>query len=213
LGEIRDEQAGPDDNPLTRDREALAANVAGEYNFADVRFNPVVGVEYLYLSGEEPAQNGDMDAWDPMYRGKTMGTIRDFLENFQTTADPADTSGWTNQHTIKASGSLDLGELVDGLSLDLAYLHYWFDEEPLAGADDEIGSEVNMKFTYDYTEDVQFVVDSACFITGDYYNDKIRAGVLSPMYGGEISTRTQTGSGRVANDVAISVVGSCKVTF
>ncbi len=80
---------------------------------------------------------------------------------------------------------------------------------------EEIVSEVNIKLIYDYTEDVQFAVDSACFISGDYYNDENRDNTItSPMFGGGISTAaSQTGTSRVANDVAISVVGSCKVSF
>ncbi len=189
-----------------RDREALMANVAGEYNFADVRFNPIIGLEYLYLSGEEAGQNGDYEEWDPMYRGKIMGTIRDCLENLYDTNDNLDTSGWTNQYTVKATGSLDLGELVDGLSLNLAYLHYWFVEEPLPGADDDIGDEINMMVIYDYTEDVQFALDSAWFIPGDYY-DRGSAGL------GKKGRRHIGATDRVANDTAVSIVGSCKVTF
>jgi len=208
-GHIKDNEAGPDDNPLERDREALAANVAAGYDFANVRFAPTLGVEYLFLSGEEAGNSGDFDAWDPMYRGKIMGTIRDYLENLYTTNDPADTSGWSKQKTLKVAGGLDLGELVDGLSLDLAYLHYWFDEEPVAGSDDEIGDEINLTLLYDYTEDVQFALDGAWFIPGDYY-DTLHGPV--PMELGGISTNN-TLTNRVSNDTAVSIVGSCKVTF
>ena len=212
-GEISDqEHGGSQDDTRTIDRSGMAANVAGEYNLADIRFHPVLGLEYLYTSGEEYDSSGDFDAWHPIYRGKIMGTIRDCLENLYPTLDNNDSSGWTNQHTVKVSGSLDLGELVDGLSMDMAYLHYWFDEVPISGEDDEIGGEINMKLTYDYTEDVQFAVDSACFITGDYYNDNVHSD-SSYMYGGEISTGTQNNADRVHNDVAISVVGSCRVAF
>ena len=209
-GEISDKQAGPDDQILERDRDAFAANVTGVYNFADVRFAPSVGIEYLYLSGEEAGQNGDFDEWDQMYRGKIVGNIRDYLETLYLTNDPYDTSGWTNQNTIKASGSLDLGELVDGLSLDLAYLHYWFDEKPIAGVDDEIGDELNMTLTYDYTEDVQFALDAAWFMPGDYY-ETLNNGVAIPMAGG--NTMANAILNRVSNDTATSIVGSCKVTF
>ena len=197
-GEISDQQAGPDDLPLTRDRDAMMGNAVAEYAFANTRFSPVLGAEYLYLSGEESGSAGDYEAWDPMYRGKIMGYIRDYLGdgNLYTTNDPTDTSGWTNQHTIKAACGLDLGELVDGLSIDMAYLHYWFDEEPVAAADNEIGNEVNMKLTYDYTEDVQFALVGAWFNPGGYYSKELHPG----------ATRT-------ANDDALSIVSSCKVTF
>jgi hypothetical protein len=195
---------------MNRDREALAINVAGKYDFADIRFNPMVGVEYLYLSGEEADQSGDYEEWDEMYRGKVMGTIRDRLERISAaydTNDNLDSSGWTNQHTIKACGSVDLGELVDGLSLNLAYLHYWFAEEPLPDAEDDIGDEINMNVTYDYTEDVQFAVDSSWFMPGDYYER------LSQGTGIKGRARAQGATNRVSDATAVSIVASCKVTF
>jgi len=219
FGEIYNGTANPTGNDLERDREALLAYVSGEYDFADVKFNPVLGLEYLYVSGEEiggsnqeTSDTSDFDTWDPMYRGKVMGTIGDCIETLYTTNDPADQSGWTNRHTIKLSGAVDLGELVDGLSMDMAYLHYWYAEEPVSGADDDIGNEINMTLTYDYTEDVQFLLDGAWFIPGDYYDD---VHISRSMTGGEISVEgvPNVVTNRVANDSAVSIVGSCKVVF
>ena len=133
-GHIKDVNAGTAQaaiTPLERDRSGLMANAAGTLSFDDRRFKPVLGLEYLFVSGEEDEQEGDFDAWDPMYRGKILGSIRDCLESVYRTWDPADTSGFTNQHTIKSSCSVDLGELVDGLSLDLAYLHYFRNDQQI----------------------------------------------------------------------------------
>ena len=175
----------------------------------------MVGFEYLYVSGgERDDRDGHYEEWDPMYRSKQMGTIRDYLETIYRTNDNLDTGGWTNQHTIKASSSLDLGELVDGLNLNLAYLHYWFAEEPLPGANKEVGDEVNMLVTYDYTEDVQFALNGAWFIPGSYYD---RAGVGNGERGlranNTIWALNAASSNRASNDTAVSIVGSCKVTF
>lgn len=218
FGEMRsDGLSGPGVSTeiLKRDHEALAVNAAAEYDFVDVRFNPILGVDYLYTSGEEAESDGDWDAWDPILRGKVMGSIRDSLENFglNATNDPADTSGWTNQHTIKVNGEVDLGEFVDGLSVDLAYLHYWFDEEPIKGADDNIGDELNLKVTYDYTEDVEFALNGAWFIPGDYYNDVHPRARMYTGAGQAASATAQTPTERVSNDTAVSIIGSCKVTF
>jgi hypothetical protein len=204
-----------------RDREAMLANVGGEYSFEGVRFAPTIGLEYLYVSGEEvgtgssiDAENtddSDFEAWDPMYRGKVLGTIRDCLESLYETNDVADTSGYTNQNTIKASGSLDLGELVDGLSVDMAYLYYWFDEPPAYGeSEDDLGSELNLTVTYDYTEDVQFLLDGALFIPGDYYDTLHRNRVMT---NGGMTVGSTNEADLVANDRAVSILGSCKVTF
>ncbi|MBN3038021.1 MAG: alginate export family protein, partial [Candidatus Omnitrophica bacterium] len=200
---------------LERDRQAMLANAFGEYTFADVRLTPVVGVEYLYTSGEEAENSGDYESWDFLGRGHKMGTIRDCLETVYTTKDIADTSGFTNQHTVKAMCGLDLGELVDGLSLDLAYLHYWFDEVPsIDNQDDDIGDEINMTLTYDYTEDVEFVLDGAWFIPGDYY-DQVHIWMPAQgdlNVGGDLQP-FGAGQSMCANDMAISVIGSCKVSF
>jgi hypothetical protein len=224
-GEIRDngDTSNPNSADIERDREAMAVNVAGNYNFANVRFNPTLGVEYLYLSGEEVGSSdtavereyndtSDFEAWHPIYRGMAMGTIRDNLEIYYATNDPEDTTGCTNQHTVKASGSLDLGELVDGLSLNLAYLHYWFDEEPsLTNKEDDIGDEIDLTVTYDYTEDVRFALDGALFIPGDYY-DLVHTTSYN-MLGGSVNAGGTTVTNRVSNDPCLSIVGSCTVTF
>lgn len=217
LGEIVDEQPGGQNAlALTRDREALAVNAAAKYKLANVKFTPTPGVEYLYLSGEERDNDGDFEAWDPMYRSKTMGTIRDTLESLYTTNDPADTSGFTNQHTIKATCGLDLNELVDGLKLDMAYLHYWFAEVLVDGASDEIGDELDMKVSYDYTEDVQFALNGGIFFPGDYYSKDQHIGGdpgTTFITGGGIARANNVNTRRTANDNVVSVIGSCKVTF
>jgi hypothetical protein len=222
-GEICDIDARPTADDMTRDREAWMGNISAEYDFADVRFNPVLGAEYLYVSGEEVDGNAvehedtsDFEAWHPIYRGRKLGTLRDCLETLYPTNDPSDSSGWTNQHTIKGSCAVDLGELVDGLTLDIAALHYWFAEGVAYGDDeDDIGDELNMALTYDYTEDVQFVVDGAWFFPGEYYDSPH---YHRPIRGGGYTADTNTTNintvlNRVSNDTAVSIIGSCKVVF
>jgi hypothetical protein len=203
-----------------RDRDGLMADVGASYTLADIMLTPALGVGYTYLSGEEVSDtnealdSSDFNAWDPMYRGKTTGNIRDCLENLYPTNNASDTSGWTNQHSLKATCGLDLAEYVDGLSLDLAYMYYWFDEEPAYesdAADDEIGSEVNVKLTYDYTEDVEFVLAGDVFIPGDYY-DTVGSSIVMTG-GGMTSTTASSVTNRVANDEVVSIIGSCKVSF
>jgi hypothetical protein len=204
----------PDNAAHTRDRQAMLGNAFGEYTFSDIKLTPVVGLEYLYTSGEEIGSDGDYEAWNPMLRGKIMGQIRDYLETMYPTLDAADTDGFTNQHTIKATCGIDLGDFVDGLSLDLAYLHYWFAEDPsVTNQDDDLGDEVNLAVVYDYTEDVQFRVDSAWFMPGDYY-DMVH---IWRGHQGDVNLGANTivgpGFTRTFDDMAVRVVGSCKVSF
>lgn len=237
FGEILDEDqqdypGAPSSLKVERDRQGLLAHAGANYDFADTRLTPYLSLDYLFTSGEdigdeaagEALDTDDFHAWHPMYRGKTMGTIRDCLELVAATNDPADTSGFTNQHTVKVGGGVDLGEFVSGLRFDMAFLKYWFDECPSwDNRDTDIGCEVDCTLTYDYTEDVQFCLDGAWFIPGDYY-DQVHT--TMPMEGGDMNLGPDYGRGtvtysdaanaitnRVANDNAVSIIGSCKVNF
>ncbi|MFC1699644.1 alginate export family protein [Candidatus Omnitrophota bacterium] len=221
-GEIEDNNGTTMENELTRDRQALMANVGGQYTLADIRFVPTLGLQYLYLSGEDVSSSGnpgdeehrdtdDFEAWDPMYRSTRLSTIRDLLEGLFVTNDPADTSGATNQHTIQTNLALDLGELVDGLRMNLSYAHFWFDEEPsYTNQDDEVGDELDLSVTYDYTEDVQFALEAALFMAGDYY-DEVHASRV--MQAGGMNAGGDAITNRVANDNVVLIAGSCKVNF
>ncbi|MFH1046664.1 MAG: alginate export family protein [Candidatus Omnitrophota bacterium] len=193
------------------DRRAMMANAFGSYDLK-WRLSPKLGAEYLYTSGHDTGDADEFGAWDSMFRGKVLGQIRDRLESLYVTNDPSDTSGLTNQHTIKATCGLNLGELVDGLSMDMAYLHYWFDQDvALDSSEDEIGDELDMNVVYDYTEDVQFCLSTALFLPGEYYDD---LKLIQPVYqGGLMNVGGDVARQRKSNDSAVSVIGSCKVTF
>jgi len=185
MGEITDTLGGgagvvsPNAN---RDREAWALDVAGEYSWADVTYTPSLLLEYVYRSGEERAEAGDYEAWNSMFTGKFYGLIYDFLagrnspgagttattgtNGIYTTTDANDTQPTSNNHLIKIAGTI---EPIDDLSVSLAWLGIWFDEEPIAGRDDEVGQEVDIIAVYDYTEDVQFALAAGWFLPGDYY--------------------------------------------
>jgi len=156
-----------------KDREAWMLDVGGDYTFADVKWTPTLGLEYLYLSGDSADPTGDFEGWDPMYRGRTLSIIRDFMDNTYTT-DAVDargrSSGLTNQHQVRISGGLDL---MEDLTLDGDFSMFWFDESILTtSADDEIGQELDGYLTYDYTEDVQFKVAGGIFWPDDAYEGR-----------------------------------------
>jgi len=183
-------------DPANRDREAWALDVAGEYSWADVTYAPSLLLEYVYRSGEERANTGDYEAWNEMFTGKFYGLIYDFLQGTNSvtnntnsgiyaTDDASDTNPTSNNHLIKIAGTI---QPIDDLSVELAWLGIWFDEEPVASRDDEIGQEIDIIAVYDYTEDVQFALAAGWFLPGDYY---------------------QAGS----DDNATSVMGSVSVEF
>ena len=204
-GEIRDktQDGGPSPAagtyPYVRDRKAWALDVDGEYAF-DTVYSPTFGLGWIFRSGEEAAKagdtNGNFQAWDPMYTSRYVTAIQDFLAGFHAqnlygTQDPNDTAANTNRHLLRVFGS---AKPLDSLKTDLAWVRAWFDEKPLAGRDDHAGDEVDLTFTYDYTEDVKFSLMGAWFIPGNYYDGQ-----------GTIANRS--------NSTATEVAGSVSVMF
>jgi len=177
LGELMDD-TGPNrlGDTLERDREALAANVEGNYTWREVSYQPNLGAGYVFFSGEEAGNSGDFEAWDPMFKGKFFSSIRDYLAGDQTdyrwsnlyiTKDEDDTAGNTNSHIVFVDGGL---KPLEDLTLKARYLHFWFHERPVDGRNKNIGDEVDASLVYDYTEDVQFNLTGAWFIPGKYYD-------------------------------------------
>ena len=168
-----------------RDASAWAFDVSGKYSFADVQYTPSLAVGYVYKSGESATASGDVEQWDSFYTGKFYGAIRDFFGSVYQTADANDTSGTTNSNIFWVQGT---AAPLEDVTLSAKYLHYWFDEKPVAGRDDEVGDEVVTQAVYNYTEDVTLDLVGAWFLPGSYY---------------------QNGQ----DDTATSVVGSVSVAF
>lgn len=193
-----------DDAPYQeRKRDAWGANVDARYTWAQVPWTPVTGVGWIFYSGEEPAAAGNLsdqgdefNAWDSMYRGSFATYIQDFLAGndaagLYTTFDADDTSAATNRHLLY----FDVGaKALEDLTLWGRYTHAWFDEAPRTGRDTHAGDEVDLKATYDYTEDVQLGVFGGAFFPGNYYDEQQDATL-------------------VGNDVAWTAGGSAVVKF
>lgn len=182
---------------IARDRSAMALDIHGEYRFPTARWTPKIGAEYVYLSGEtddEADATGNWDGWHPVFTGKGFTAIRQFQNIWYTTAhqttdanvnyeiSPAMDAGMTNVHQILLSGSM---YPTENISLDAVFAHFWYDENPVAGSpDDEIGDEIDLTLTYDYTEDVVFSLLAAWFIPGEYFpsgQDDIATNVVASM--------------------------------
>ena len=176
-----------------RERRAYAIDIGAECRYFQDNYawKPVVGAEYILYSGENllGAQGanttGNYNGWDPMFRGKFDTAIREFQNVYYATAQ-ATTPSYTNQHQVIVRGSV---EPTDSLTLEGLYAHFWLDEDFTAAlTDKDIGSEVDLNLTWDYTEDVQFGLLTAWFIPGDHWR--------SPN-----------------DDIATDVVGSVKLSF
>lgn len=166
-----------------RERSAMAADISGDYHFKDVRWSPKVGLEYIYYSGEDSylqADDGNFSGWDPMYRGKFDTAIREFQNVYYLTQQRAlnvaqteldQDSAVTNQHQLLIIGNVTP---TDSLTVDGRVGFFWFDEEleVVSGEGDagkSIGTELDLEFTYDYTEDVSFNLLTAFFFPGNYF--------------------------------------------
>ena len=141
----------------------------------DMAWRPVVGVEYIFYSGEKDlgnqtvASTGDFEGWDPMFRGKFDTAIREWQNVYYPTAQ-ASTPSFTNQHQVLVRGTV---EPTDSLTFNAVYAHFWLAEQfSTANTKNNIGDEVDLQLTWDYTEDVSFGLLTAWFIPGDFFQDE-----------------------------------------
>lgn len=165
---------------LSRKREAWAYDIGADYTFDGVLWTPKVGIEYIFYSGEDitdPTEAGNKwNAWDPMYRGKFDTAIREFQNLYYLTQYRADNttvivsdqdSGATNQKQLLLKGTV---QPTSSLIVNGRFAWFWFDEPVKAtNGEDDVGTELDVMLTYDYTEDVSFSVLTAWFFPGSYW--------------------------------------------
>jgi hypothetical protein len=152
---------------LDNKREAYALDLGIDYTFADVKWTPKVGAEWIYLSGNKDSDK--TKAWDRLYRGKFDNYIADFRGlggKGQTTG-----TGLSNQQSIALFGSI--APMTD-ITLDGKWTMIWLDQKLTSGAgrdldSKKVGWEIDGKVAYDYTEDVQFSTAIGYFKPGDSY--------------------------------------------
>jgi hypothetical protein len=181
-----------------RDRSAWAVDASIEIrHFADMfPWKPVLGVEYIFYSGEKETMDQDANTdekykgWDKMFRGKFDTAIREYQEWYYEIGASSDaldgTPGYTNEQQILVNASI---EPTDSLTIEALYAHFWFDVDPTStGSSLSVGDEVDITVTYDYTEDVSFNILAAWFFPGSFF--------ISPR-----------------NDNAADIVGTVKLSF
>jgi len=192
---------------LKRDRRAWGANVDARYTWAHVPWTPMTGAGWIYFSGNSAKSDrsgtqsnttddpSDFKAWDPMYRGSFATYIQDFFSgadapaNLYTTFDPNDTAATTNRHLIY--GDIGIKPLED-VNLWARYTNVRFAESPRPGRSRYAGDEVDVKASYDYTEDVQLGVWGGWFFPGKYYkqpDSNTRGDALAWTLGGQAAVK------------------------
>jgi len=162
------------------DRRAYALQLLSNYvlPFEKTKeYRPVFGTSYTMFSGDKTwntASAGDSDytGWDPMYENQAGGKIINAL--------------------FKASDIQCLGATLDfvpvqDVAANLYYDYLWLDKETsfalvqptggtaspsLEGEETQLGQEVGMVLTYNYTEDVQLGARAGWFFPGDVFANK-----------------------------------------
>ena len=180
---------------VKRDRGAWAADIFGTYRW-DNTWKPELTLEYVFFSGEgdvSTTSSNSYGAWNTLYRGKFWTAYADFREVAYSTGDAVDQSAGTNQQFVQVKGSL---KPLEDLLLEASFTYLWNDKAvnsipaltSSSTRNKDIGYEIDLQATYDYTEDVSFGLLTGWFVPGNFYT--------SP------------------NDAtATDVVGSVKVTF
>jgi len=159
------------------DRRAYAVQLLSNYilPFEKTKeYQPVFGTAYTMFSGDKTwntASNGDGDytGWDPMYENQAGGKIVNAL---------------FNASDIQCLGAtLDFVPVQD-VAANLYYDYLWLDKETafalvqpvggtatpsLEGEETQLGQEVGMVVTYNYTEDVQLGARAGWFFPGDVF--------------------------------------------
>ena len=159
-----------------RDRDAWGMDLFGEYRW-DNSWKPMVGLEYVLLSGEENLSSSTSDnygAWNGGLRGPIYGWIRDYQNTYyQLSQSSAQVAGQNQQH-ISVYATM---QPMEDLKLGVNYFYFWSDVDAhtttsnpnSAVLSDDIGHEIDLSLTYDYTEDVSFIAMVDWFIPGDYF--------------------------------------------
>jgi len=195
------------DNP--RNREAYMLNAFVDYlGWTKYMYSPKLGAEWIFTTGDHNVgqAGGEMSQWDPLYRGYYPLLIRPFQGLYYITArfPGGEDLGITNQHEFILKGSI---QPLDDLTFEATVAKYYFDQTPVRAGEfgpsggNDIGSEIDLMTTYDYTEDVTFSLLTAWFFPGDVYDNQ------------KMLAYPNTSNQDLQPGIASEVIGSCKVSF
>lgn len=189
----------PNDNAANAGKNrkvtAYAIQAIASVGLPGIDFTPTLGASYTYLSGDDWLSTSDTyRGWDPMYEDQSGGTLYNKI------------LGYSNAQIINLNGSI---KPMEDVTLAVNYWHIMLNE-PFASAGGpvtvnmngvagdptysmktdkkDLADEIDVLLTYDYTEDVQFALNTGAFLPGAAFDD-------------------------ANDDIATQVIGSMKVTF
>jgi len=166
---------------------AFAIEANAEYRFM-TKYNPVIGLNYVYLSGNDDAgPNGDshLTGWDPMFEDQSIGEIMNILfpnSNVQgarvngSIMPREDVTLGVSYSWLELANKLTETVMSDGTALygttySTPLGRYNANVYDINNLEGYLGSEIDAFATYDYTEDVQLKLTGAWFIPGDFFAD------------------------------------------
>ena len=205
--------------PEPKKRNAWACDLGADLRLweDDYAWRPVFGAEYIFYSGNNEHNTTlageDFKGWNRMFRGKLDSAIHDHYNVFYTAGMPTTERADTNLHQFILKWGL---QPMDNLSVDGRYIHFRLHENAwgpsnAAGTmgygvqEKGVGNEVDIEWTYEYTEDVTFGLLSAWFWSGDYYWTPEDTDSTAAVVAGANSGSSKS--------VAREVVATCKVSF
>jgi hypothetical protein len=150
-------------------KQAWALDLAASYAI-DTTWNPTVRVAYLYATGDEDAEDGDDEAFDPLFNYTRYGeAFAPDLSNIQII-----NAGVAIQPSDRTTVSLDWYHYTQNEAsvMSMANPRIIGDLGVTAlttGLDDELGQELDLGVSHNYTDKVTASMIVALFFPGDAY--------------------------------------------
>jgi hypothetical protein len=145
FGEV--ETQGSDDDG---DLSAWAIEAGLKYVF-ESDYNPWIEFTYVFESGDDDLEDGDIDAFIPLFENRTYGEI---LDGFTS----------SNVHVFNLGGGFNI---TPELSLYGKYYYIMAAEDQVYGEDDEIGHEFDAYLDYTITEEATAMLAGGFVSPGD----------------------------------------------
>ena len=168
--------------------DAYAIQSIMQYAFPKVKYEPIARFAYTYLSGDKYLSAKDnYKGWNPMFEDQAGGTLFNKILGYSNAQlfnlcgivkPMEDVTAKLDYYYIRLNqpySALATAVRLSGVPTDPAY--------KMKGAH-SLGQEVDLLLTYDYTEDVQFALNTGAFIPGEAFsheNDATATQVIGSM--------------------------------
>ncbi|MGA1874798.1 MAG: alginate export family protein [bacterium] len=163
-------KAGEDAAGKDIDRDALGGLFHVTYGMPEVTCQPKVKLGFYYTSGDDDATDDKNKAWDGFYTDFPKFGYGDMLATISKKNDPGSSNGVWSNHTIF---ELDVtANITPKMCANVGYLLLQASEDNAAGESGR-GSCPQVKFNYQFTENVSGHWLAMLFDPGEYYGDDL----------------------------------------